>query len=109
MSDTIRTVTDENFTEEVKNVAGKPVFVDFWATWCGPCRMLSPLIEQASVDYADKAVFAKYNVDESNAVASENGIRGIPTVLVYKDGKVVGQRVGAMSKSDLTAFIESFC
>ena len=109
MSDSIRMVNDSNFDQEVKSVAGTPVFVDFWAPWCGPCRMLAPHVEAAAETYAGRALFAKYNVDESSDVANENGIRGIPTVLVYKDGKVIDQRVGAMSRSQLAAFIEKHC
>jgi len=108
MSENILTVNDENFDSQVKSVAGKPVFVDFWAPWCGPCRMLSPLIEAAADEYEDEAVFAKYNIDEGSAVANENGIRGVPTILVYKDGALVGQHTGMMAKSQLQSFIEQF-
>ena len=100
MSENIRVVNDSNFDAEVKQVADKPVFVDFWAPWCAPCRMLGPLLEKAADTYAGKVVVAKYNVDESNQVATENGIRGIPTILVYKNGEIIGQ---------LTAFIEHYC
>lgn len=109
MSDNIRMVNDANFTDEVKSVADLPVFVDFWAPWCGPCRMLAPLLDQAAQAYEGKAVIAKYNVDESSDIANENGIRGIPTILVYKNGEVVGQHTGAMNKAQLDAFIEQYC
>ena len=108
MSD-IRNVNDSNFETEVKAVADKPVFVDFWAPSCGPCRMVAPLLEEAADTYDGKIVVAKYNVDESNGVAADNGIRGIPTILVYKNGEVVGQHVGALSRSQLSAFIEQYC
>ena len=92
MSENIRVVNDSNFDAEVKQVADKPVFVDFWAPWCAPCRMLGPLLEEAADTYAGKVVVAKYNVDESNQVATENGIRGIPTILVYKNGEIIGYK-----------------
>lgn len=109
MSENIRVVNDSNFDAEVKQVADKPVFVDFWAPWCAPCRMLGPLLEEAADTYAGKVVVAKYNVDESNQVATENGIRGIPTILVYKNGEIIGQHTGALRRAQLTAFIEQYC
>ena len=109
MSENIRVVNDSNFDAEVKQVADKPVFVDFWAPWCAPCRMLGPLLEEAADTYAGKVVVAKYNVDESNQVATENGIRGIPTILVYKYGEIIGQHTGALGRAQLTAFIEQYC
>lgn len=109
MSENIRVVNDSNFDAEVKQVADKPVFVDFWAPWCAPCRMLGPLLEEAADTYAGKVVVAKYNVDESNQVATENGIRGIPTILVYKSGEIIGQHTGALGRAQLTAFIEQYC
>ena len=109
MSENIRVVNDSNFDAEVKQVADKPVFVDFWAPWCAPCRMLGPLLEEAADTYAGKVVVAKYNVDESNQVATENGIRGIPTILVYKNGEIIGQHTGALGRAPLTAFIEQYC
>lgn len=108
MSENLLHVTDESFAESVLSVQNKPVFVDFWAPWCGPCRMLAPAYETAAKEFSDEAVFTKYNVDENNAVAMENSIRGIPTILVYKNGAVVGQHVGLMSKSELTAFIDQY-
>lgn len=109
MSENIRVVNDSNFDAEVKQVADKPVFVDFWAPWCAPCRMLGPLLEEAADTYAGKVVVAKYNVDESNQVATENGIRGIPTILVYKNGEIIGQHTGTLGRAQLTAFIEQYC
>ncbi len=108
MSENIVNVTDASFATDVKAVADLPVFVDFWAPWCGPCRMLAPSLEKAADEYAGKAVICKYNVDENNAVATENNIRGIPTILVYKNGEIVGQHTGAMGKSELMAFIDQY-
>ena len=98
-------ITSENFESEVVN-SGKTFLLDFWAPWCGPCRMVAPLMEEAADTYDGKIVVAKYNVDESNGVAADNGI---PTILVYKNGEVVGQHVGALSRSQLAAFIEQYC
>lgn len=107
MSEFILTATDANFKETV-SAADKPVFVDFWAPWCGPCRMLAPSLDAAAEQYNGRAVIAKYNVDENSQVATENNIRGIPTLLVYKNGEIVGQHTGAMGKSELMAFIEQY-
>lgn len=108
MSENIRNITDASFDADVKGVADKPVFVDFWAPWCGPCRMLAPSLEAAADAYGDRAVICKYNVDENSTVATENNIRGIPTILVYKNGEIIGQHTGAMGKSELNAFIEKY-
>ncbi len=108
MSENITAVTDATFQSAVKDIADKPVFVDFWAPWCGPCRMLAPALDSAAETYAGRAVICKYNVDENTQIAAENGIRGIPTVLVYKNGEVVGQHTGAMGRSELNAFIEQY-
>ena len=108
MSEFILTATDANFQDTVKNVTDKPVFVDFWAPWCGPCRMLAPSLDAAAEQFNGRAVIAKYNVDENSAIATENNIRGIPTVLVYKNGEVVGQHTGAMGRGEVLSCCELY-
>jgi thioredoxin 1 len=92
-------VNDSNFDELVVN-SDKPVVVDFWAEWCGPCRMIAPIIEELSRDFEGKAVVVKCDVDSSPAVASKYGIRNIPTILFFKDGKVADKQVGAVPKNN---------
>ncbi|HOW40900.1 MAG TPA: thioredoxin [Bacteroidales bacterium] len=92
-------VDDQNFDEIVVK-SGKPVMVDFWAEWCGPCRMIAPIVEEISKEYADRAVVAKCDVDNSPGVAAKYGIRNIPTVLFFKDGKVADKQVGAVPKNN---------
>ncbi|MGD9978795.1 MAG: thioredoxin [Bacteroidales bacterium] len=99
-------VNDSNFDELVLN-SGKPALVDFWAEWCGPCRMIAPYVEQISEEYKDKAVVAKVDVDNCPGIASRYGIRNIPTVLFFKDGKQVDKQVGAVPKSNLLAKLEA--
>lgn len=99
-------VTDSNFDELVIN-AGKPALVDFWAEWCGPCRMIAPYVDQIAEEYKDKAVVVKVNVDDCNGIASRYGIRNIPTILFIKNGEVVDKQVGAAAKSNLTAKLDA--
>jgi thioredoxin 1 len=99
-------VTDSNFDELVLN-SGKPALVDFWAEWCGPCRMIAPYVEQIAEEYKDRAVVAKVDVDSCPGIASRYGIRNIPTVLFFKDGKQVDKQVGAVPKSNLVAKLEA--
>ncbi len=87
--------------------AGVPVLIDFWAEWCGPCRMLSPVLDEIASTYEGKLKVIKVNVDESSAIAATYGVRGIPTLLLMKDGQVIGTKVGNLPKSQLTAFIDS--
>ena len=101
-------VTDQNFDAEVVQASSTlPVLVDFWAPWCGPCRLLSPLIEAAAEEFSGKLKVCKYNCDEATAGAAGLGIRSIPTVVVYKDGKPAATQVGAMNKNELTDWIQS--
>ncbi|GMA62521.1 thioredoxin [Alicyclobacillus fastidiosus] len=94
-------VTDADFSTTVQS--DKPVLVDFWATWCGPCRMMSPVLEEISQEYADKLTVAKLNVDENPTTTSQFGVMSIPTMLVFKNGEVVKQIVGYRPKSELEA------
>ncbi|MDD7441318.1 MAG: thioredoxin [Sutterellaceae bacterium] len=104
----ITTATDQNYDAEVIQASREvPVLVDFWALWCGPCRLLSPLVDEAAEEFSGKLKVCKYNCDESQAAAAELGIRSIPTVIVYKDGKPASTRIGAMNKSELTEWLDS--
>ncbi|MDP2561008.1 thioredoxin TrxA [Psychrobium sp. 1_MG-2023] len=105
MSDTIIQLTDGNFEQDVIN-ADRPVIVDFWAEWCGPCKMIAPILEEVAKEYADKVTIGKLNVDQNTETAPKYGIRGIPTLLLFKDGNVVATKVGALSKTQLIEFID---
>jgi len=97
---------DSNFDADVIN-SEKPALVDFWAEWCGPCKMIAPFLDEAATEYADKMSVVKLNVDESPNIAAKFGIRSIPTLMLFKDGAVQAQKVGAFSKSQLTEFLDS--
>lgn len=106
MSDNIVYLTDDTFEAEVVN-AEKPVLVDYWADWCGPCKMIAPILDEIAEEYKDKVKVAKLNIDENPSTPPKYGIRGIPTLMLFKGGNVEATKVGAVSKSQLSAFIDS--
>jgi thioredoxin 1 len=105
MSDGIAHVTDATFDQEVLKADG-PVLVDYWAEWCGPCKMIAPVLEEIAGEYQGKIKIAKLNIDENPGTPPKYGIRGIPTLMIFKNGGVEATKVGALSKSQLSAFIE---
>ena len=104
-SDLIKHVSDTSFQADVLS-AQTPVLVDFWAEWCGPCKMIAPILDEVASAYTGKLQVAKVNVDENREVPAKFGIRGIPTLMIFKNGNVEATKVGAVSKSQLTAFID---
>jgi len=104
-SDLIKHITDATFDADVLK-SDKPVVVDFWAEWCGPCKMIAPILDDVAGEYQGKLQITKMNVDENRDVPAKFGIRGIPTLMVFKDGQLAATKVGAMSKAQLTAFID---
>ena len=105
MTDSIKHVTDASFESDVLK-SDIPVLVDYWAEWCGPCKMIAPLLDDAAKAYEGRVIIAKLNVDENPDTAAKFGIRGIPTLMLFKDGKAAATKVGAMSKSQLSAFLD---
>lgn len=105
MSENIVNVTDASFEDDVLN-SDIPVLVDYWAEWCGPCKMIGPVLEEISGDYAGKVKICKLNIDENTDTPPKFGIRGIPTLMLFKGGNVEATKVGALSKSQLTAFLD---
>ena len=99
-------VTDDSFEDEVLRSA-EPVLVDYWADWCGPCKMIAPVLDEIASEYAGKIKVAKLNIDENPNTPPRYGIRGIPTLMLFREGEVEATKVGAVSKSQLTAFIDS--
>ena len=105
-SELIHHVSDASFEAEVLQAAG-PVLVDYWAEWCGPCKMIAPILDEVANEYSGKLKVSKLNIDENQATPPKYGIRGIPTPMLFNGGEVVATKVGALSKSQLTAFIDS--
>jgi thioredoxin 1 len=105
-SELIQHTSDSAFASDVLQ-ADKPVLVDYWAEWCGPCKMIAPILDEVSKDYDGRLKIAKMNVDENRDVPAKYGIRGIPTLMLFKGGELAATKVGALSKAQLTAFIDS--
>ncbi|WP_426415144.1 thioredoxin TrxA [Aestuariirhabdus sp. LZHN29] len=106
MSEHIVNVSDTSFDDDVLKADG-PVLVDYWAEWCGPCKMIAPVLDEIAKEYEGKLKVCKINIDENEATAPKYGVRGIPTLMLFKAGNVEATKVGALSKSQLTAFIDS--
>jgi len=106
VSEHITEVSDDSFEQEVLN-AGEPVLVDYWAEWCGPCKTIAPALEEIASEYAGKMKVVKLNIDDNPGTPPQFGIRGIPTLMIFKGGEVEATKVGALSKSQLTAFVDS--
>jgi thioredoxin 1 len=105
-SSSIQHITDASFEPDVLK-SDVPVLLDYWAEWCGPCKSIAPILEEVAKDYEGRVKIAKINVDENQAVPAKFGIRGIPTLMLFKNGNVEATKVGALSKSQLTAFLDS--
>ena len=106
MSNNVKEYTSDDFKSEVVE-SDTPVLVDFWAEWCGPCKVIAPVVEELATDYKGKIKFGKVNVDDNNMVASEYGVRSIPTLLIFKNGSVVNQIVGAVPKEKITDILDT--
>ena len=104
-SDLIKHITDASFEADVLQSA-QPVLVDYWAEWCGPCKMIAPILDEVAKDYSGRLNVAKMNVDQNRDVPAKYGIRGIPTLMLFKDGQLAATKVGALTKAQLTAFID---
>jgi len=105
MNDKIVQLTDDGFEADVLNASGL-VLVDFWAEWCGPCKMIAPILDDIANEYEGKLTIGKLNIDQNSATAPKYGVRGIPTLLLFKDGDVVDTKVGALSKTQLKEFLD---
>ncbi len=106
MSEQVKAVTDASFNQEVLE-SDTPVLVDYWAQWCGPCKMIAPILEEVAAEYEGKIKVLKLNIDENNETPPKYGIRGIPTLMLFKNGEVNATKVGALSKTQLAEFIDS--
>jgi len=106
MSENIKHVSDDTFDSEVLQ-SQTPVLVDYWAEWCGPCKMIAPVLEDMAKSYAGRLTVAKLDIDANPGITTKYGIRGIPTLILFKGGEAKAQKVGALSKSQLTAFVDS--
>lgn len=106
MSDAVLHVTDSEFNEAIIK-ADKPVLVDYWAEWCGPCKMIAPVLDEVASEFSGKLTVAKLNIDENPETPQHYGVRGIPTLMLFKDGEVEATKVGALTKSQLVDFINS--
>ena len=103
-STAVQQITDSTFDQTI--TGGKPVFVDFWAPWCGPCRIIGPIVEELAPSYQGKAIIGKVNVDDNPVIAQKFGVTSIPTLMMFKDGKIVDRAVGVMPKGELQRFID---
>ena len=106
MSQSIIHVTDSSFEQDVLK-SNIPVLLDFWAEWCGPCKMIAPILDQIAAEYAGKVLVAKMNVDENPRTPMKFSVRGIPTLILFKNGQLQGQKIGAVRKADVAAFLDS--
>ena len=106
MSETTKAVSDATFPTEVLQ-SSRPVLVDYWAEWCGPCKAIGPLVEKSAAEYADRVTVVKLNIDENPVTPSRYGVRGIPTLMLFKDGHPIATRVGALNKGQLDAFLDA--
>ena len=106
MSDSVLPVSDSEFNETVIKAAG-PVLVDYWAEWCGPCKMIAPILDEIAKEYVGKLTIVKLNIEENPKTPQHYGVRGIPTLMLFKGGEVEATKVGSLSKSQLAAFIDS--